>query len=229
MLSWDNTRTRIVLNIEKGESMSVKNILSGSSCFEDRYIPDYDKLRDTISSLRNSDYKISMTQGVYDLLHIGHVRYIAKAKACGDILVVAVDTDEYTRKRKQKANERRPVVPFEERLELLSNIRGVDILTIRDLKEHEADPDFVIKVVKPDVLIMSRSTQDVSTAKHEELKALCGRLEILEPQAETSTSKVLRELLIDGAGGLVDCITDAIEGYYAKAGRVVNFGKEGKP
>lgn len=205
--------------------MSVKNILSGNVCFTDRYIPDYEVLKETLKSLRSSGYSISMTQGVYDLLHIGHVRYIAKAKAAGDILVVAVDTDEYTRKRKQKANERRPVVPFEERLELLSNIRGVDILTIRDLKEHEEDPDFVIKVVKPDVLVMSRSTQDVSEAKHEELKSLCGRLEILEPQAETSTSKVLRELLIDGAGPLVDCITESIRDYFKKAGREVNFGK----
>lgn len=204
--------------------MSVKKILTNTVSLGDRYIPDYETLRKTLQVLRDAGNTISMTQGVYDLLHIGHARYLEQAKSFGDILVVAVDTDEYTRKRKQKANERRPVVPFEERLELLANLRCVDVLTIRDLKEHEADPDFVIRVVNPDVLVVSRSTKDVGEAKYEELRALCGRLEILDPTADTSTTKVLRELLIDGAGGLVDHIAEAIDSYFRQSGREVVFG-----
>lgn len=207
--------------------MSVKKILGSGVSLEDRYIPDYSKLSETICTLRACGHTISMTQGVYDLIHPGHTRYIEKAKSFGDILIVAVDTDEYTRKRKQKANERRPVVPFEERLELLSNLRTVDILTVRDLKEHETDPDFIIKVVKPDVLVMSLSTKDVPPEKLEEIKDMCttfgGRLEILEPQAAISTTARLRELLMDGAGGLVDHITEAIETYFRQAGREVRF------
>ena len=206
--------------------MSVKNILSNRVCLSERYIPDYDELASTLDILRKSGNVISMTQGVYDLVHPGHTRYIEKAKSFGDILVVAVDTDEYTRRRKQKANERRPVVPFEERLEILANMRTIDILTIRDLREHEADPDFVIKVVKPDVLVVSRSTNDIGAAKHEELRLLCGRLEILEPQATTSTTKILRDLLMDGAGGLVDHLTSAIEQYFHQGGRQVQFGQK---
>lgn len=197
-------------------------------CLDDRYIPDYDELTKKLQTLRDSGHIISMTQGVYDLLHIGHARYLTAAKSYGDILVVAVDTDEYTRKRKQQANERRPVVPFQERLELLANLRSVDILTIRDLKEHEADPDFVIKVVRPDVLVVSRSTKDVGEEKYNDLRALCGRLEILDPTADNSTTKMLRELLIDGAGGLVDHIAQAIDSYFRQAGREVSFGKEKK-
>lgn len=207
----------------KAVKMSVKGILSNGVLLGDRYIQDYGALQKVLQTLKDSGHTISMTQGVFDLLHIGHARYLEKAKSFGDILVVAVDTDEYTRKRKQKANERRPVVPFEERLELLANLRCVDILTVRDLKEHEADPDFVIKIVKPDVLVMSRSTKDVSEAKHEELRGMCGRLEVLDPTADTSTTKVLRELLIDGAGGLVDHITEAISDYFDQAGRKVKF------
>ncbi|MFZ2621465.1 MAG: adenylyltransferase/cytidyltransferase family protein [Minisyncoccia bacterium] len=202
--------------------------MSNRVCLDDRYIPDYDELTKKLQTLRDSGHIISMTQGVYDLLHIGHARYLTAAKSYGDILVVAVDTDEYTRKRKQQANERRPVVPFQERLELLANLRSVDILTIRDLKEHEADPDFVIKVVRPDVLVVSRSTKDVGEEKYNDLRALCGRLEILDPTADNSTTKMLRELLIDGAGGLVDHIAQAIDSYFRQAGREVSFGKEKK-
>ena len=222
-----NTEKAIVFSESEGR-VSVKGILSNHVCLGERYIPDYEKLVRTLDLLRESGNTISMTQGVYDMVHPGHTRYLEQAKSFGDILVVAVDTDEYTRRRKQKANERRPVVPFEERLEILANLRTVDILTIRDLKEHEADPDFVIKTVKPDVLVVSRSTTDIKDAKYEELRALCGRLEILEPQATTSTTARLRDLLMDGAGGLVDHITTAIEVYFQQAGREVTFGQREK-
>ena len=205
--------------------MSIKNILSNRACLEDRYIPDYQQLKKTIDVLRETGHTISMTQGVYDLLHPGHTRYLAEAKSFGDILVVAVDSDEYTRARKQTANERRPVVPFEERLELLANIRSVDILTIRDLKEHELDPNHINKIVCPDVLVMSKSTKDLTEENIAILKQFCGRIELLEAKAAISTTKRLRELLTDGAGGLVDHITSAIEEYFQKAGREVNFKK----
>ena len=223
---YGTTKAEPVFWKESEVRMSVKGILGGGISFSDRYIPDYGELKNTLQILRSCGNTISMTQGVYDLIHPGHTRYLEQAKSFADILVVAVDTDEYTKKRKQRVNERRPIVPFEERLEILANLRTIDILTIRDLKEHEADPDFVIKVVQPDVLVMSRSTKDVSESKHEELRTMCGRLEILEPQAAISTTARLRELLTDGASGLVDHITTAIEGYFQQAGREVTFGRQ---
>ncbi len=208
--------------------MSVKNILTNGVHLKDRYIPDYEDLKKVLQTLRDSGHTISMTQGVYDLIHPGHTRYLEVAKSFGDILVVAVDSDEYTRLRKQRANERRPVVPFDERLELLANLRSVDILTIRDVAEHTVDPTFVIKVVNPDVLVMSRSTADVGEEWYADLRKLCGRLEVLNPQAAVSTTARLRELLTDGATGLVDHINAAIEEYFRNAGRSITFSKEDK-
>lgn len=211
--------------------MSVKQILSNSVCLDARYIKDYDKLSETVETLRKVGHSISMTQGVFDLIHTGHARYLEKAKSHGDILVVAVDTDEYTRLRKAKANERRPIVPFQERLELLANLRTIDILTIRDVAEHVEDPTHVIKVVKPDTLIMSRSTRDVDEAWHVKLRELCesfgGKMELLDPQAAVTTTARLRDLLIDGAGDLVDVLTEAIENYFKNAGREVHFRTNG--
>lgn len=209
-------------------AVSARKILGTTVDLGDRYIPDYGDLSRVVELFRQMGHPIVMTQGVYDLLHIGHARYLAEAKKAGGdgaILVVAVDSDEYTRLRKGKANERRPAVPFEERLELLSNIRSVDILTVRDVDKHLDDPDFVIKIVKPDVLVMSKSTKDIPTEKHEELKSMCGKLVVLEPTATISTTARLRELMIDGASGLVDHIVDSVEEYFRREGRSVFIGK----
>jgi cytidyltransferase-like protein len=209
-----------------------RKILGTSVDLEDRYIPDYTELSRVVELFRQMGHPIVMTQGVFDLLHIGHARYLAQAQASGGegaILVVAVDSDEYTRLRKQKANERRPAVPFEERLELLASIRPVSILTIRDVDKHVEDPDFIIKVVKPDVLVMSKSTKDISAEKLLELRSMCGELVVLEATATISTTARLRELMVDGAGGLVDHIIESIEAYFRQEGRQINLGgkKEG--
>jgi cytidyltransferase-like protein len=210
--------------------MSVKAILSHGVCLQDRYIPDYKELADAIKVLREGGHSISMTQGVYDMIHPGHTRYLAKAKSFGDILVVAVDSDEYTRMRKQRNNERRPVIPMEERLELLANVRSVDILTIRDVDHHVA-PTKVIEVVRPDVLVMSRSTKDVDEEWHEKLRNLCsaweGRMELLDPQAVVTSTSRLRELLIDGAGELGDELVATIQKYFERMGRSFTVGGNG--
>jgi len=188
------------------------------------YFQDYGELSKKIEALRSLGAKIVMTQGVYDLLHPGHTRYLGEAQKLGDILIVAVDSDEYTRLRKQTANERRPVVPFEERIEILAALRSVNVLTFRDVKEHKEDPYYVIKVVKPDVLVVSRSTKDITSKDYEALKEFCGEVKILDPTAVISTTKRLRELLTDGAAGLLDHISLAIEGYFSTAGREIKFG-----
>ncbi len=225
--------------------MSVQRILGNGVHLHDRFIPDYDQLRQVLGTLRRKGYGVSMTQGVYDLIHPGHTRYLAIAKSFSDLLIVAVDDDEYTRSRKSRKNERRPVVPFEERLEVLANNRSIDILTVRTLEHHRDDPTFVIKVVQPEVLVMSRSTKDVGEEWYKELRKLCGRLEILDPQSATTTTGRLRELLVDGATELIDRISSAVvergnnpdvisqvvETYFKEAGRDVDFtgigGKKG--
>jgi rfaE bifunctional protein nucleotidyltransferase chain/domain len=210
--------------VRKGEkSMSVKNILANRLNLQDRYIPDYDNLSETVKSLKSMGYSISMTQGVFDLLHTGHTRYINEAKSHGDIVVLAVDSDEYTRLRKQSNNERRPFVPFNERLEILANLRSVDIVTMRDVDRHKDDPYCVIKVVKPDVLIMSSSTKDVTEHDHQMLRDLGINVVVLEAQDTVSTTKRLREFLTDGAAGLADHIIDSVSNYFTNAGREISF------
>jgi rfaE bifunctional protein nucleotidyltransferase chain/domain len=85
------------------------------------------------------------TNGVFDLLHPGHVRYLNDARALGDALIVGVNSDRSVRANKGPA---RPITPGVERAELLASLRSVDAVTVFD----EDTPHALITAVQPDVL-----------------------------------------------------------------------------
>jgi D-glycero-beta-D-manno-heptose 1-phosphate adenylyltransferase len=152
-----------------------------------------------VAQFRAAGQKIVLTQGTFDLVHIGHARYCAQAKQYGDVLIVGVDSDAKVRKRKGKD---RPVVPHEERMEMLAHLRAVDMVVLKKL----ADPKwFFIKKIKPDVLI---ATKETYTAEQlEQLKEFCGRVVVLEPQAVTSTSAKIRLMQIGLAHKIANKLT----------------------
>src|SRR5215210_7711420 len=88
-----------------------------------------DELLGMRADLRAGGKTLVFTNGVFDLLHVGHVRYIAAARALGDLLVVAVNSDNAVRKLK---GEGRPIVNELERAEILAALRQVDFVTIFD-------------------------------------------------------------------------------------------------
>ncbi len=87
---------------------------------------------------------IVLANGCFDLFHVGHIRYLAGAKALGDMLVVGVNSDEQTRKLK---GEGRPFMPQNERAELISSLRCVDLVTIFD----EPTVEELIRAIRPDI------------------------------------------------------------------------------
>lgn len=176
---------------------SLKTILSNSTKLEDRLVNHYGDLKGLVKVLKSQGYRIVLTQGVWDLLHEGHANYLQQAKGKGDILIVGVDSDEFTKIRK---GPNRPVVPEKERMHMLSHVRCVDILTKR---EDTGDIDDLVKAVEPDVFVMSQTTGDFKSLE-ENLKKWCGEVCVLEPQATTSTTARIRNLTIDGAQQLAD-------------------------
>lgn len=165
-----------------------KGIFSPDYCLEDRYISDCDKLGKLVNSIREMfGYKIALTMGSFDLLHIGHARYIREAKLRADLLIVGVDSDEKVQKRK---GSNRPVVPQDERIEMLAHTRYADIIT---LKRSEDEKWKLIKVVRPDVLIISER-MDYDGDEQKVLESLCGEIVLLESQATTSSSAKIRKL-----------------------------------
>ncbi len=137
------------------------------------------ELAEKVAQYRAAGKKIVLTQGSFDMVHIGHARYCQAAKKYGDILIVGVDSDEKVRARK---GADRPIVPQEERLEMLTYLKSVDVVVLKDLAWKKYS---LINAVKPDVLVATKETY--TTAKIEELSKICGEIVVLEPMATTST------------------------------------------
>jgi D-beta-D-heptose 7-phosphate kinase/D-beta-D-heptose 1-phosphate adenosyltransferase len=182
--------------MKKNNRVTVKNILATGSNLKDRFIPDYKELKEVVESLKKMGYRIVLTQGVYDMIHEGHAKYLERALSYGDILIVGVDSDALTRLRKGPS---RPVVSQNERLQMLSHLRSVSILTLREVKHGNAK---LIETVRPDVLITSSSTSDFPKKDVARYNKVCGKIVTLPPQAATSTTARVRTLTISGADQL---------------------------
>jgi len=96
--------------------------------------------------LQRQGKKVVFTNGVFDLVHIGHLRYLEKARSLGDVLAVAINTDASAKKLK---GDPRPVIPQKERAELLAGFACVDYVTFFD----EGTPMKIIKKLHPDILV----------------------------------------------------------------------------
>lgn len=164
-------------------------IFSNNSSYSDRFIEDYTRLKELVEHMKGIGLKIVLTSGSFDFFHLGHAVYLEKAREHGDLLIVGVDSDEKVRARK---GSNRPLYPQEERLQILVRQRSVDIVTLKHRSEEQWQ---LIKCVCPDVLI---ATQETYTSEEiERLAEWCGEVIVLEPQAQTSTSKRLRDLNIE--------------------------------
>ena len=160
---------------------------------------DVQELPAVMAAYRKQKKKIVLTQGVFDMVHIGHARYCEEAKKYGDVLIVGVDSDEKVRARK---GPDRPIVPQEERLEMLTYLRAVDVVVLKELK---AEKWSLIKLIQPDVLVATRDTY--SPAQLKELKKFCQKVVVLEPMATTSTSAKIRRLQIGAAKKISDTLS----------------------
>lgn len=151
---------------------------------EEKMVSSYDLIADIANAYRKLGKKIVLTQGSFDMLHIGHGRYLTAAKTYGDVLFVGIDSDEKIRHRK---GPDRPVVPEDERLEMVTYISAVDHAIIKELNKPKWE---LIRLIKPDVLIATKETY--TPAQIKKLEKICGKVIVLEPMATTSTSAKLR-------------------------------------
>lgn len=106
---------------------------------------DQQSLRDILDHLRAEGKKIVFTNGCFDLIHVGHVRYLKEAKNLGDVLIVGVNSDASVSRIKPD----RPIVPQDQRAEILAALESVDYVILFD----EATPYELIRSIQPDVLV----------------------------------------------------------------------------
>ncbi len=108
-------------------------------------IIDRPKLRDIITGFKSQGKKTVFTNGCFDIIHMGHIRYLRQAKKLGDILAIGLNTDASVSKIKPD----RPVISEQQRAEVLSALEMVDYITLFD----EDTPYELIKEIRPDVLV----------------------------------------------------------------------------
>lgn len=192
-----------------------------------RIFANYQELENTLEELRKVGKKIVLTSGTFDLFHPGHARYVrmAKNQIPDCILVVGVDSDEKVRRRK---GPHRPIVPQEERLEIVSHARYVDFVVLKDPNDGKWA---LIKLIRPDVLVMSETTKDHPEKELKELQKFCGKVVVLEPQATTSTSAKIRLLHVNfgiQVEKLIDDTKETVLDYLEELKKKVNELAEGK-
>jgi rfaE bifunctional protein nucleotidyltransferase chain/domain len=146
-----------------------------------------DELLGVREGLRAEGRSLVFTNGVFDLLHVGHVRYLAEARALGDALVVAINSDRTVRELK---GDRRPIVNEDERAEILAALRQVDYVTIFD----DVSPRSLIARLLPDVLVKGGDYGLDEIHGREEVEAAGGRVVSLPFLAGASTSTIIERM-----------------------------------
>jgi D-glycero-beta-D-manno-heptose 1-phosphate adenylyltransferase len=145
-----------------------------------------DELARQLVSLRTGK-TVALANGVFDLLHVGHVRYLQGAKALADILVVAINSDSSTRQYKGK---NRPFVPESERAELVAALSCTDYVVMFD----EPDVRAVIAVLKPDVQVKGTDYTPETIPEKREVESYGGRVAVAGDPKNHSTTDMARLL-----------------------------------
>lgn len=140
-----------------------------------------------VSAQRNRGKKIVFTNGVFDLLHPGHLRYLTQARTLGDCLVVGVNSDRSVRENK---GPDRPVTPQDERVELLEALKPVDAVVVFD----EPTPHELIAALQPDVLVKGADWAEDAIVGRDIVEARGGRVVRIPVEAGYSTTEILRRI-----------------------------------
>ncbi len=146
-----------------------------------------DELLVELAVHREAGRKIVFTNGCFDVIHAGHVRYLAEAGRLGDLLVVAVNDDEQVRAQK---GPRRPIFAEAQRVEVLSALECVDLVTVF----HEPTPHDLLERIKPDVLVKGGDYAPEEVEGREIVEAYGGQVRVVAAYPGLSTSKIVGQL-----------------------------------
>jgi rfaE bifunctional protein nucleotidyltransferase chain/domain len=152
-----------------------------------RYIPDHEELLREVQALRAEGKTVVFTNGCFDLIHVGHVRYLRGAMLEGDVLLVALNDDESIRRNK---GEGRPVQPVEERAEIVCALEGVALVT------SFSDPtvDRLLTLLTPDVHAKGTDYTVETVPERETVLAYGGRIAIVGDPKDHSSTSLLRAI-----------------------------------
>lgn len=143
------------------------------------------EIKEIINQLKKEEKKIVFTNGVFDLIHAGHVDYLVKAKQLGDVLVLALNTDSSVKRIK---GNKRPILKQEERAFIVSNLKPVDYVTFFE----EDTPAEIISDLIPDILVKGADWSIDKIVGREVVEANGGAVKTIEFVSDQSTSKIIQ-------------------------------------
>lgn len=150
-------------------------------------IPNKKYALELINEAKKSGKKIIMTNGCFDIIHTGHVRYLSKAKSLGDYLVIAVNDDESVKRLKGNG---RPINTLEDRMLVLNSLASVNLV----IPFSQDTPEEIISSVNPDVLVKGGDYKEENIAGAESVRKSGGEVVIVPFDEGYSTSLILKKL-----------------------------------
>ncbi len=145
-----------------------------------------DALANAVADARADGRSIVLANGCFDLLHVGHIRYLAGAKELGDLLIVGINSDEQVSRLK---GEGRPFMPENERAEMIAAIASVDLVTVFD----EPNVEELLSIIRPDIHAKGTDYTTETVPERETVKRFGGRVAIVgDPKDHSSTEMIAR-------------------------------------
>jgi D-beta-D-heptose 7-phosphate kinase/D-beta-D-heptose 1-phosphate adenosyltransferase len=147
-----------------------------------------EKLKSLSKSLKQLGSKVVFTNGCFDILHVGHVRYLHQARAKGDVLLVAVNGDSSISSIK---GSMRPINSLQNRLEVLAALSCIDYLVSFDTKT----PEFLLELLQPDILVKGGDYKNVNDIIGKEyVESYGGNVCLLEQVPGVSTTSLIKKM-----------------------------------
>lgn len=144
-------------------------------------------IRAYVEQQRARGLRIVFTNGVFDLLHPGHVRYLQEARKLGDMLIVGLNADESVRRNK---GPDRPITPEHERAEVLAALACVDAVVVF----REDTPDAIVRAVQPDVLVKGADWPADQIVGRDTVEARGGRVVLIPVEQGYSTTSIVERI-----------------------------------
>jgi D-beta-D-heptose 7-phosphate kinase/D-beta-D-heptose 1-phosphate adenosyltransferase len=143
------------------------------------------ELEPIVRSLRAAGRRIVLTNGCFDLLHVGHIQFLESARALGDCLIVAINSDESVRELRGAP---RPLLPQNERAALLASLRSVDYVVIFD----QLTPEKLLQALRPDVLVKGGGTSESEIVGHDFVKSYGGTIRMLPAFGRMTVAQLIQ-------------------------------------
>ena len=140
-----------------------------------------------VAIARKGGARVVFANGCFDLLHVGHVRYLEAAKGLGDLLVVGINSDEQVRQLK---GEGRPFIPERERAEVIASLRAVDYVTVF----HEPTVTELLLALRPDIHAKGTDYTEESVPERDVVRSFGGRVQIVGDPKDHSSTEMLKDV-----------------------------------